>query len=545
MYRFGRSLLVIGTLSVPGCTVARSLLHRPGPRDAASTAASATAAAGDAPPRLPDDGMTSELHRAFQGQIVFSTAEIPKDGADESALGAEFYADELIYGRAYLPHSVENEPVIDDRGALVRTETRGYIVKLFVDGREIQDRLESRAVSSERRASTTLQIWPHPAPSAEPTPRVWVQTINALAPGDHEIRLELWAHDRWRKSRAALARGTLTLHKTAGQSVGVGRTFADLDRGMTDDALSTEMLGSARYFAKKEGWKETMAEVAIRSKDWIEVRHPQLRHLIARRLQTWVRADWPDGRCTAQEMLFEQKIKRGKPDGPLYVGSSGDQVLLDCGAAQAVASTDPWKGRKRARPSHTAVATAEASKGAAPAARATPEPPTPPSPTPSGPATSPSPVMAAATTDDMGAESAGIAASTATRPAHAPGRFSLGVGVAANTLALDGVASYANVSARLSRVELGVGATWPLNTLGFVRVALLTGRFEIAPMISASLLAESEMTTSFALAGGLSTAYLLHTGGVSAGLRLEALVSYNPDTARLAVPVIGSTYVRF
>jgi len=50
------------------------------------------------------------------------------------------------------------------------------------------------------------------------------------------------------------------------------------------------------------------------------------------------------------------------------------------------------------------------------------------------------------------------------------------------------------------------------------------------------------MATEIALGGGLSLAYRV-TGHI--GLRLDALVAYNVQNAGIAVPVLGSTFVRF
>jgi hypothetical protein len=496
-------------------------------------------------PALPDDGMTSEAHKSFVGQIVFSTAQIAKDNPDESALGAEFYADELIYGRAFLRQSIENVPVFEDGSDKpLRTETRGYRYKLYVDGKGVEHELESRKVSAERRKSTTLQVWPRPAPSDEPTPRGWVELVNGLAPGDHVVRIELWAQDKWRKGREALAAGELTLHKPAGVTIGSGKTFADIKRGMKDPALERELVAGARAFAKKQGWKETFTEVAIVSPAWIEVRH-KIGYLIGRQLQTQALATWPGGsKCTAQALLFQQKIERDRPVGPIYVGTSGEQTLLDCSASSAQ-SVDHWKGRTRAKPTPTGAGTVAVTppveQPPAPPPQVTTTPPPPSTNRTSGTSTS------RVATVTPAAPVAGEVTAGPARPASSAssGRFEIGVGVAANAIDATGVASYGSLGVHLGRLQLGIGATWPFNALGYARFAVIAGRFELSPMISASVLAEPDRMTEVALSGGVSVAFALKTGPVSAGLRIDALVSYNLEPSAFAIPVLGSTYLRF
>jgi hypothetical protein len=565
-----RSLQYFLLVACSGCAALHAVANRGtppgrGPSGAEPNASSAGAARGQPGvaggaqlPPLPDDGLTSETHKSFLGQIVFSTAQIAKDHPDESTLGAEFYADELIYGRAYLRQSIENVPVFEDGSDKpLRTETRGYRYKLYVDGVGVEHELESRTVSADRRKATTLQVWPRPSPSDEPTPRGWVELVNGLAPGDHVVRIELWAQDKWRRGREVLAAGELTLHKAAGVAIGSGKTFADIKRGMKDPALERDLVAGARAFAKKQGWKETFTDVAIVSPAWIDVRH-KVGYLIGRQLQTQALATWPEGnKCTAQALLFQQKIERDRPVGPIYVGTSGEQTLLDCSASSAQ-SVDHWKGRTRAKPTPTRAGAVAVTPPVASPRSVPPTPPTQVTTTPTSP-TSPTPPPPASTTRPSGASTSRVASVTPETPvagevtAHAPrttssapsGRFEIAIGVAANAIDATGVASYASLGVHLGRVQLGIGATWPFNALGYARFAVIAGRFELSPMVSAGVLAEPDRMTEVAVSGGLSVAYALKTGPLSAGLRIDALVSYNLEPAAIAIPVLGSTYLRF
>lgn len=534
-----------------GCSVLGGLANRARPSspdkaaekptdkaDASPQAHVATTAQPAQPPLpvLPDDGITNATHQKFVGQIVFATQPIADAAPDETKLVSEFYADEWIYGRAYLTTSIENVAVFEDRSTKpLRTETRGYRFQVYVDGAAVKSDLGPRSVPEDRRRSTTQQIWPHPAPT-EVTPRGWVELINGLSPGDHVVRLELWAQDKWRRGRDAIAAGELTLHKPAGVVIGTGKTFADFKRGMTDASLESALVARAKEYAKKQGWKETVTAIAIESPAWIDVPH-KLGYIMARRLQTQTLATWPDGTCTAQAMLFEQKVERGKVSGPIYVGNTGAQALLDCTANTAKVA-DRWEGRARKKPTPTGQRDAIAI-APTPAPVSTPAP-APSVTTSSTPSTAPAPRVASAPpSTDIEVTAQGHATDAR------PGRFAIGVGMAVNAIEVTGVASYANLGLHLGRVQIGVGATWPFNALGYARFAIVGGAFELAPMISASVMAEDMAPTEVAISGGLSLAYALRTGPVFTGVRIDALVSYNPEPAKFALPILGSTYVRF
>ncbi len=550
-----------------GCSIATGLLAKGGAKSTSPTSgAGMSATSGPVLDKQADDGMTSATHARYVGQIVFASQQIDAKAPDESQLFSEFHADELLYGRAYLPHSLVNEPVFADGSDKPSRNVDGsYVIKIVVDGRAITNLLERGETRMDKRKRTTQQVWPRPAPSDEPTSTTWVDLVNGLSPGRHEIQIELWPETGSFKARAPIAKGTLTLHKAANARIGVGKTASDLKAGMTDPALSSELMVAIRAYAKKEGWKESIPDLTIESREWGDVVREHTRYVVARRVVTWVHLDGgAQSGCGAQRIVFEQQIKAQRPTGAIYVKDVGPRTTLDC-SVQGGSTADRWAGRDRARPTPTATATASprtptavAQTGSklAPkpeprsAAIAGPKPAPTPDPVTTNEPTRPAAAPAQAPPRDVATSESAALTTTEATPSNprslSPGRVSIGLGMAANALDASGVATYGNLGLHLGRVELGAGATWPLNALGYVRVNLLSGRLELSPMITATALAEMDVDTSFALAGGMSLAYpLVISNAVSAGLRLDVLVSYNPDPGELALPVLGSTYVRF
>src|SRR5687768_16068318 len=99
-------LLFLAAAVLGGCGMAGNLMAKAGGRGP-----SLPPVPGEALEKRPDDGLTNPTHEKYVGQIVFASQQIDMKAPDESSFVSEFYADELIYGRAYLPHSLENEPV--------------------------------------------------------------------------------------------------------------------------------------------------------------------------------------------------------------------------------------------------------------------------------------------------------------------------------------------------------------------------------------------------------------------------------------------------
>lgn len=500
---------------------------------------------------LPDEGMTNATHERFVGQIVFSSEPISKTSPDEMRFAAEFFADEPLYARAYLPHSVENEPVfVEGDSQPLRNRHLGYFYKLKVDGKEVPYLVETGNLPPDSHATTTRSLPLHP--TDEPTARGWVELVNKLAPGRHVLRFELWSRDGSYVARNALAAGEVVLHKDGG--IATGRTFDAIATGLDDAQLAAQLLEIARAYAKREAWKDTQTDLKVTSREWKMI-YGRMRVLAGRELVASVRSEWPDGHCTAQTLVFSQRLKiTREPDGPIGVKGVGDQELIDCAATTAAVAGDRWAGKTRARPTPTSKAETKVVEAkpaeTQPVATTAVETKTETKPVATAavetkPVATSTPVVA--TRDPLPTAVASAApVALERRSAERAGRFSLGLGAGMNGLDPSGVATYANVGVHLGRFQIGAGATWPLDALGYVRFAMIDGRFELSPMIAVSVLAEQNMDTRVAFAGGVSMAFALVTGVVSAGLRLDVLASFDgDDPSQLALPVLGSTFVRF
>lgn len=506
---------------------------------------------------LPDEGMTNATHERFVGQIVFSSEPISNTAPDESRFASEFFADEPLYARAYLAHSVENEPVfVEGNSQPLRNRGLGYFYKLAVDGKAVPYLVETGNVPRESHATTTRSLPLHPTDA--PTARGWVELVNKLAPGRHVLRFELWTRDGSYVARNALAAGEVVLHKDGG--IATGRTFDAIATGLDDAQLAAQLLEIARAYATREAWKDTQTDLKVTSREWKMI-YGRMRVLAGRELVASVRSEWPDGHCTAQTLVFYQRLKiTREPDGPIGVKGVGDQELIDCATSTAVVAGDRWAGKTRARPTPThsqskakvetkvvEAKPAETQPVATTVAETKPVATTPVETKPAETKPVATPTTVVATREPL---STAVASATPVavdrRSAERAGRFSLGLGAGMNGLDPSGVATYANVGVHLGRFQLGAGATWPLDALGYVRFAMIDGRFELSPMIAVSVLAEQNMDTRVAFAGGLSMAVALVTGVVSAGLRLDVLASFDgDDPSQLALPVLGSTFVRF
>ena len=69
-----------------------------------------------------DNGITGDIHEKYVGKIMFAKDIIPGTGANESDFVSEFGISDYIYGRLYMPKSVENYPIYENK-SLVAGDT--------------------------------------------------------------------------------------------------------------------------------------------------------------------------------------------------------------------------------------------------------------------------------------------------------------------------------------------------------------------------------------------------------------------------------------
>lgn len=109
------------------------------------------------------------------------------------------------------------------------------------------------------------------------------------------------------------------------------KNFAELTASMNDPKLEAKILTAAQEHAKSNGWKEQFSKVKIQSKDWIVKRNEITGIILARTIDAWVFATWPDGHCTYQVFGFTQNYDGAKyQENATFLESVGDQSKAVC-----------------------------------------------------------------------------------------------------------------------------------------------------------------------------------------------------------------------
>ncbi len=180
-----------------------------------------------------DQWFTDETHQRRQGTIVFSRERIENPHENEALFSAAFGRREPLYGRVYLDRAVVNTPVFARGRRPVFPAESAHFYRLFVDGKPF-DRalgvftsgLRLSSSEAEDRQLTTWRFEPHPSPlddrAAPEVALAWARAVNALEPGRHRVRIELWAGELDQHSAGPRAAGELTLAAGAQDFLGSG-----------------------------------------------------------------------------------------------------------------------------------------------------------------------------------------------------------------------------------------------------------------------------------------------------------------------------------
>lgn len=266
-----------------------------------------------------DQGITGEIHKNHIGEIVFATDKIPLEGASQSSFKRSFYLSENIYGRVYMPKSVENYPLYSvqfmrngDTTNASHNQYGRFYYNIYVDGvKEKYWNVELVDLSKNGLVNTTTyQVWLNPKPEDQKVRDEWKDLINKLSDGEHTIRLDMVAGSPDSYSGAeVVASGEFKIIKGSGETfqADYGKTFDDVIAKMNDADLEAKMLAVAREYAKDNGYKEDFKAVKIANSDWTIIRHEISGAILRRIIDVHCYAVWPDGHCTTQKFVFGQE----------------------------------------------------------------------------------------------------------------------------------------------------------------------------------------------------------------------------------------------
>ncbi|MEZ4268080.1 MAG: hypothetical protein R3F39_17075 [Myxococcota bacterium] len=208
-----------------------------------------------------DQGITSPAHREHVGKIVYSADLIPFRKEAPEAFKGEFTATSPIYGRVYLARSLANTEVQLD-GSVKKGSARDFEVRLFVGELEQKYAFDvfhrGTLAPDAAEAWTTWRFDPHPLPGDKAADLKvvtgWAKTVNALAPGRHTVRVEVWVTEGQMRSAEPVAAGSFALTKTKGDRLSIGGAFpadvvAAAEAGKLKEAARAALL--AEGVAKK------------------------------------------------------------------------------------------------------------------------------------------------------------------------------------------------------------------------------------------------------------------------------------------------------
>ena len=156
---------------------------------------------------VPDQGLTSEVHRAHVGEIVFATSVIEKWHEDSKTFQTHFRTGDGIYGRFYLARSLTNESI----HRFEEWEDGHYELRILVDGKR---RSSFRGQLDRDETTLELGLVRPLSDHGEWEMQDWYEReiTRHMPPGHHEIRVELWPERNGKPyGDAPLARGTFTL----------------------------------------------------------------------------------------------------------------------------------------------------------------------------------------------------------------------------------------------------------------------------------------------------------------------------------------------
>ncbi|WP_350286994.1 hypothetical protein [uncultured Croceitalea sp.] len=303
---------------------------------------------------LPQQEITSEMHRNNIGKIVFSDEKIPFKNEDPSKLKTHLNVSDNIYGRMYLLCSIPNDTLYatnskkeDDRKGLNRLLYKNKIsvgrgedyyrdarasYRLFINGKLSSWAIQNVTFTEESLHHTTRQVWLAPKPEDEPVSRYWLQELDKLPEGEHTIRIEYIPGNDNAYVIRPLAVGEFTLVKSGDATVSTGIKYADLDEARKDPQLAKEVVRVMSQVYKDKGWKGTLQKVKFNT-DWNSFYATSYDKLSrVREIRFYAYTTHDSGKCMVEEFTVGQAYNGNEFSGPLFYRRviPGSKQRIDC-----------------------------------------------------------------------------------------------------------------------------------------------------------------------------------------------------------------------
>jgi hypothetical protein len=272
-------------------------------------------------------GFTSAVHKSNAGGIVFSQSEIPFRTENPSTFSNGFAASDSLCGRVYLDRPLRETPLhLPSQGGGQIASLGMFEVRAKVAGGQTflatgQLDIESAAVWTTFR----LNLNPVGCDAEGDYPKGWAKFVRSLAPGTHEIEIQVYGQLGAYYTAEPVARGTITLTRAPGEdpsSVSIpkdawtGKGRAKVEKDIRSALLKTDLASGPK----------DIVQVVITSSDWTEGRFEVTRQPYRKVTATILFADSnADGACRYTSYNF---LSKGKRTGWTPLGF--DSFCLNC-----------------------------------------------------------------------------------------------------------------------------------------------------------------------------------------------------------------------
>ncbi|UKN00805.1 hypothetical protein K6119_13810 [Paracrocinitomix mangrovi] len=303
--------------------------------------------------RKTDEGIVSEYQKANLNKIVFSSKKLAPSEVNGDNVKTKFSINDPVYFNIMLPQALtnyiiypqdENGNFLDDycydysfkkwypgdgRGAYntdtglpVRNIHGSTQIEFYLDGELYNCPISLRGVNTSS-TQTIYSDWIFDDPSKHDPQPDWVDLVQNLSEGEHEVKLIVYAKTNGgqdvKSTKEPIAEGSFTLVRNPGESFTpkFDMKWADYKRGMNDGDLNSKILKEIQRFGAASKYKEEFQAIKVSSDRWTITRNALTGIPIDRSIVVYCKAKWPDGFCKVQRFLFKQDYN-GSGFGEIY-----------------------------------------------------------------------------------------------------------------------------------------------------------------------------------------------------------------------------------
>lgn len=282
------------------------------------------------------------MHDKYMGKVVFSNQQLTRENTAESLFKSSFDLASPIYARVFTSNAVQNYMLYNKALGLNKASAHentgyNYTCIYYIDGVNVLDYNKDNS-SGQLFNTSSWQLLVY-IPNKDSDWKTIRNALNALSPGTHKVRVEIWAgksdiaskDENINTSFKPIAEGEFDLLISNDSKIKIGKKWSDIAEGKADPKIKPELVKLFSEWLKNDYSQYTIHSYKLFQDDY-GVQRDDYGLIKYRYMTIGAQATDKNGKCFSLSALYTQDYMGGGKYSTVFkqFGTYAQSQELDC-----------------------------------------------------------------------------------------------------------------------------------------------------------------------------------------------------------------------